>query len=106
MRVSHIITRLIVGGAQENTLASVLGLREKPGLRVDLIAGPTCGPEGSLEHLAKSVPGLFTISPNLVRPVHPLKDFLAFRHLTAWLRAQKPDIVHTHSGKAGRQRMV
>ena len=32
MRVTHVITRLIVGGAQENTVASVLGLREKPGL--------------------------------------------------------------------------
>ena len=51
MRVTHVITRLIVGGAQENTIASVLGLREKPGLEVDLVAGPTLGPEGSLESL-------------------------------------------------------
>ena len=32
MRVTHVITRLIVGGAQENTIASVLGLRLRPGL--------------------------------------------------------------------------
>ena len=32
MRVTHVITRLIVGGAQENTVASVLGLQQKPGL--------------------------------------------------------------------------
>ena len=49
MRVTHVITRLIVGGAQENTVASVLGLRAKPGLQVDLISGLTHGPEGSLE---------------------------------------------------------
>ena len=49
MRVTHVITRLIVGGAQENTIASVLGLRRIPGLEVDLISGPTTGPEGSLE---------------------------------------------------------
>ncbi|MBI2947403.1 MAG: glycosyltransferase family 1 protein, partial [Verrucomicrobia bacterium] len=49
MRVTHVITRLIVGGAQENTLASVLGLRAKPGVEINLIAGPTTGPEGSLE---------------------------------------------------------
>lgn len=30
MRVIHVITRLILGGAQENTIASVLGLRQKP----------------------------------------------------------------------------
>ena len=49
MRVLHVITRLIVGGAQENTLTSVLGLHRKPGLSVELISGPSPGPEGSLE---------------------------------------------------------
>ena len=49
MRVTHIITRLVVGGAQENTIASVLGLGSLPGLEVDLLAGPTSGPEGSLD---------------------------------------------------------
>ncbi len=34
MRVINIITRLIVGGAQENTVASVLGLRKRPGFDV------------------------------------------------------------------------
>ena len=46
MRVTHIITRLVVGGAQENTVATVLGLRKKSGVEVDLISGPTTGPEG------------------------------------------------------------
>jgi len=101
MRVTHIITRLIVGGAQENTVASVLGLRNKPGLEVDLISGPTSGPEGSLESSLKGVRGTLTVTPNLVRAVHPLKDCLALRHLTQLLRERKPDIVHTHSSKAG-----
>jgi glycosyltransferase involved in cell wall biosynthesis len=101
MRVTHVITRLIVGGAQENTIASVLGLREKPGLAVDLIAGPTLGPEGSLESLLAGPPDLLTIVPQLVRPLHPWKDFLAWRRLTELFRARGPDIVHTHSGKAG-----
>ncbi len=101
MRVTHIITRLIVGGAQENTVASVLGLRQKPGVEVHLISGPTAGPEGSLEPAVAPIPGLLTIVPELVRPVHPLKDWLALRRLEKILREQKPDIVHTHSGKAG-----
>ena len=50
MRVTHIITRLVVGGAQENTIATVLGLRAKPGVTVRLISGPATGPEGSLEN--------------------------------------------------------
>ncbi len=101
MKVTHIITRLVVGGAQENTVATVLGLRQKPGVEVHLISGPTIGPEGSLEPEVKKIPGLLAIVPELVRPVHPLKDFLALRRLEKILREQKPDIVHTHSGKAG-----
>jgi len=101
MRVAHIITRLIVGGAQENTIASVLGLRRKPDLDVTLLSGPTTGPEGSLELEVAGVPGLHTLVPDLVRPVHPWKDARAFRQLTRLLRQRQPGIVHTHSGKAG-----
>ena len=101
MRVIHVITRLIVGGAQENTVASVLGLREKPGLDVSLVAGPTLGPEGSLESLIANSPPVLTVVPELVRPVSPWQDCLAWKRLTELFRARRPDIVHTHSGKAG-----
>ena len=101
MKITHIITRLIVGGAQENTVATVLGLRRKPGVEVNLISGPTVGPEGSLESKVSKIPGLLEIVPELIRPVHPLNDWLALRRLEKILRGQKPDIVHTHSGKAG-----
>jgi glycosyltransferase involved in cell wall biosynthesis len=101
MRVTHVITRLIVGGAQENTVASVLGLRRKSGVEVDLISGPSTGAEGSLESAFASEPETLSIVPELVRPVHPLKDWLALRRLEKIFREQKPDIVHTHSGKAG-----
>src|SRR5664279_1046445 len=107
MRVTHIITRLVIGGAQENTLATIRGLRQKPGVEVNLISGPTIGPEGSLENSARDIfsgSQLSTLNsqlafvPELVRPVHPLKDFIALHKLEAILRKQKPDIVHTHSG--------
>jgi glycosyltransferase involved in cell wall biosynthesis len=101
MRITHVITRLIVGGAQENTIASVLGLRAIPGVEVDLVSGPTLGPEGSLESVLAGYPGLLTIVPQLVRPLHPWKDGLAWRTLTELFRARRPQIVHTHSGKAG-----
>jgi glycosyltransferase involved in cell wall biosynthesis len=101
MRVIHVITRLVVGGAQENTIASVLGLRTVPGWTVRLISGPTTGPEGSLEPLVRTTAGLLTVVPELVRPLHPWKDWLAQRHLIRLFREERPDIVHTHSGKAG-----
>jgi len=101
MRVTHVITRLVIGGAQENTIATVLGLSSKPGVEVDLISGPTTGPEGSLESAFADCPGLLSIVPPLVRPVHPLKDVLAYVQLARLLGRRSPDIVHTHSGKAG-----
>src|SRR5258706_10565594 len=101
MRVTHVITRLVVGGAQENTVATVLGLRDRPGVEVDLISGPTIGPEGSLESAFAHYPGLLTIVPTLVRPIHPWKDTVALIQLGRLLRVRQPDVVHTHSGKAG-----
>jgi glycosyltransferase involved in cell wall biosynthesis len=101
MRAAHVITRLIVGGAQENTVASVLGLRGRHGVEASLISGPTHGPEGSLEPLVTAIPCLFTRLPELVRPVRPWLDLRAFLALTRIFREQRPDIVHTHSGKAG-----
>ena len=101
MRVTHLITRLIVGGAQENTVASVLGLHRLPDVTVRLVSGPTTGPEGSIEGMLAETPGLLTVVRHLVRPVHPGRDLLAWITLTRLLRREAPDIVHTHSGKAG-----
>lgn len=100
MRVTHVITRLIVGGAQENTIASVLGLRAKLGLEVDLISGPTEGTEGSLQGIVERA-GCLTLVPELVRAVRPWTDWLALQKLSALFQERRPDIVHTHSGKAG-----
>lgn len=101
MRVTHIITRLIVGGAQENTVASVLGLMAKPGVTVDLISGPTNSGEGTLENAFANIPGTLQIARQLEREVDPLTDLRALVELTRMLRERRPDIVHTHSSKAG-----
>jgi glycosyltransferase involved in cell wall biosynthesis len=101
MRVTHVITRLIIGGAQENTIATVLGLQQRPGMEINLLAGPTTGPEGSLESAFQPCPQVLSIVPSLVRPIHPLNDLLALLRLTRIFRATHPHIVHTHSGKAG-----
>jgi glycosyltransferase involved in cell wall biosynthesis len=101
MRVTHVITRLVVGGAQENTIASVLGLRRKPGLEVDLVSGQSQGREGSLETCFDSDRDALTVISGLVRPVNPWMDWQGYRQLCAHFRRVRPDIVHTHSGKAG-----
>jgi glycosyltransferase involved in cell wall biosynthesis len=100
MRVIHVITRLIVGGAQENTIATVLGLIKK-GIQTELISGPTFGAEGSLESNFDSFPEALKILPSLVRPVSPWQDIRATFALMEMFRQSKPTIVHTHSGKGG-----
>jgi glycosyltransferase involved in cell wall biosynthesis len=99
MRVAHVITRLSVGGAQENTIETVLGVARAGGFQSWLISGPTRGAEGSLT--ARIPPDLLTVVPSLVRQVNPWFDFRAMVALAGHFRRRRPHIVHTHSGKAG-----
>jgi glycosyltransferase involved in cell wall biosynthesis len=100
MRVCHVITRLIIGGAQENTLLTCRGLAER-GHDVTLIAGPETGPEGSLWEEARSAGCALVVEPDLCRRVHPRRDFAATRALAERFRRFLPSVVHTHSSKAG-----
>jgi glycosyltransferase involved in cell wall biosynthesis len=93
MKVCHVITRLIVGGAQENTLATCQGLR-RLGYDCDLASGPQTGPEGSLT-------GDAIIIDSLRREPNPWLDVRACQELYRLFRDGRYDIVHTHSGKAG-----
>jgi glycosyltransferase involved in cell wall biosynthesis len=101
MRVSHVITRLIVGGAQENTVSTVLGLRRRTPWDLELVSGPSLGREGSLESVFRDLPGVLRTEPHLVRPIHPWHDLLGYRSLIRHFRRTRPVVVHTHSGKAG-----
>jgi glycosyltransferase involved in cell wall biosynthesis len=101
MRVVHVITRLIVGGAQENTIATVLGLRVQHEVDATLISGPTTGPEGSLESEFATYPSALSVLPSLVRQPNPLLDIQALIGLWRQFRQSRPGIVHTHSAKAG-----
>ncbi|MFQ5429622.1 MAG: glycosyltransferase family 4 protein [Phycisphaerae bacterium] len=100
MRIVHVITRLIVGGAQENTILSCEGLHAR-GHAVHLFAGPTAGPEGSLVSRAASGGYGHETIPDLVREVSPRRDLQALRVLRRRFEALRPDVVHTHSSKAG-----
>jgi len=100
MHICHVITRLIVGGAQENTLLTCEGLHQR-GHRVTLIAGPTTGPEGSLVPRARSGGYEYIEIPDLIRAINPWLDCRARRLLAMEFNRLRPDIVHTHSSKAG-----
>lgn len=101
MRVAHVITRLILGGAQENTLHNVDDQHHLFGDEVCLITGPGLGPEGSLESRARARGLDLRLVPELRRSLHPVRDWRAYRSLIRQLKSYQPDIVHTHSSKAG-----
>jgi glycosyltransferase involved in cell wall biosynthesis len=100
IRVLHVITRLIIGGAQENTMLTA-ALLEPTRYIVGVVSGPQTGPEGSLIPEVRARGIRLTILPSLVREVHPLKDPAALVALTYLIRRGRYDIVHTHSSKAG-----
>lgn len=99
IRVAHVITRLIAGGAQENTILSCQALLGR--FDVHLISGPPEGVEGSLVEDARRRGIRVTIVPELVRRVAPFRDVEALRKLAGLFEAERPSIVHTHSSKAG-----
>ncbi len=101
MRVAHLITRMIVGGAQENTLHTCQDLRQIHGDDVLLITGPALGPEGNLLEKSRGGGGAVHLVDNLRRNIEPPRDYRAYQELLGILREFRPDVVHTHSAKAG-----
>ncbi|MHC4508805.1 MAG: glycosyltransferase family 4 protein [Planctomycetota bacterium] len=100
MRIVHIITRLILGGAQENTLITCKVLAQR-GHDVTLITGPALGPEGELFEQAKGQGFDVVVVDKLRRAINPVNDTISYIELKKLLRRLQPDIVHTHSAKAG-----
>ncbi|MBN1796266.1 MAG: glycosyltransferase family 4 protein [Sedimentisphaerales bacterium] len=100
MKIVHIITRLILGGAQENTLITCRLLAER-GHDVTLLTGPAIGPEGELFAKTKDAPYKVIVVDDMIRAISPLKDWSAYRQVKKILKEIQPDVVHTHSAKAG-----
>ena len=101
MRIAHVITRLILGGAQENTLLSCEDLMRIYGDDVLLVTGPPLGPEGSLLQRARAGGVPTEVIPQLQRPIHPWRDAVSYLRIKRTLREFHPDVVHTHSAKGG-----
>ncbi|HPD47066.1 MAG TPA: glycosyltransferase family 4 protein [Anaerohalosphaeraceae bacterium] len=100
MKIVHVITRLILGGAQENTLITCRVLAER-GHEVTLITGPAIGPEGALFEQTKNAPFETIVIRKLRREIRAGYDLASYFQLRKLIRQIRPDIVHTHSAKAG-----
>ncbi|MEM8910136.1 MAG: glycosyltransferase family 4 protein [Planctomycetota bacterium] len=131
MRIAHVITRMIIGGAQENTLLNCLDLIDDFGDEVLLICGPSTGPEGNLleqqgvvsaarasgdvrDESSHSDAGAGQWATQIVadrlpvrcidslrRNIHPWHDASAALELRRVISRFAPDVVHTHSAKGG-----
>jgi len=100
LRIVHIITRLIAGGAEQNTIITVQWLKTH-GYEASLVSGFPLGPEGSLIKEAQDRGINLHFVSSLVREISPIKDLQAFFSIFTILRKEKPTIVHTHCSKAG-----
>ena len=106
MKILHISTRLILGGSQENTVLSCEG-QVRAGHEVHLAFGPIYGPEGSLLERVEAfrTPEGQRITTHvlshMVRELALVKDRKAFGECRRLIARLDPDIVHTHSSKAG-----
>ncbi len=101
MHVAHVITRMIIGGAQQNTLFTCEDQHRDFGDEVTLITGPAIGPEGSLMDRAREAGFRIVEVSEMRRSIHPWRDWSSYRRLVSVLNELRPDIVHTHSSKAG-----
>ncbi len=96
IRVLHIITRLIRGGADENTIYTVEGL-DKNKYDVDLIIGI----QSEEQQISQINSCRIFVIPELVRELSFVKDLICFFKIVRIIRKNKYHIVHTHTAKAG-----
>ncbi|MCC7138421.1 MAG: glycosyltransferase [Planctomycetes bacterium] len=100
MRVVRVVTRLNRGGPLRQLLALVPGLAAEGIGGPVLVGEPAPGEEDASGELVAAGAQVERV-PGLVRGVSPVRDAQAWRWLRRRLHALRPDVVHTHLGKAG-----
>jgi len=107
-KIIHVITRLDRGGSAENTMLTCLGLADKYDLMLvhglSLESHMTDGERKSVEDAIKRAQrkGVKVLAiPSMVRSINPFQDLRAFFALWKLMIRERPDMVHTHTSKAG-----
>lgn len=102
LRVVQIVTTLARGGAQATVMASSeTEVMAADGVDVSVLAGPDVTAEGSWWDDPAIERIVVDAVPHLVRRPAPVRDLAALWWLVRELRRRRPDVVHTHSAKAG-----
>lgn len=100
IKIVYIITNPIYGGAMKVVLSTVEKLNKEKFIAF-IITGGKCISDEDLSSEIKNKGVDLILIPELVRNIRPLKDFIAFIKLYYFIKKLRPDIVHTHTLKAG-----
>ncbi len=100
LRIVHVIARLNVGGAALQVI-QLAAEQLRRGHRVLIVAGTLAPGEESIEYLAEELGVPLRRLPALQRELAPLRDARAVRELRRIIRSEQPDVLHTHTAKAG-----
>jgi glycosyltransferase involved in cell wall biosynthesis len=100
IRVLRVIARLNVGGPALHVSYLSREL-DRIGYETTLVAGSIGGTEGSMDYVAQELGVHPLYVPELQREIQPLADAEAARRLLAIIRRVQPDVLHTHTAKAG-----
>lgn len=96
VKVLHVITQLVIGGAQDNTILT-LEKHDRTSYEVHLASNPN----GEWLERAENATDYFHPLPELVPPISFIQDIKCVFSLVRLIRSENIDIVHTHSSKAG-----
>ena len=100
IRVLRVIARLNVGGPALHVTHLAQGLAAR-GYETTLVAGDVGRGEESMAFVAERA-GIDVVRlPGLSRELSPVRDLLAAMRLARVIRRVRPDVVHTHTAKAG-----
>jgi len=100
IRICRIQSRICIGGPAQQTIL-LSGRLDPDRFETILIGGSPEAGEEDLMPKAKEL-GVRTIRlPEMRRSIRPFDDLRAFRRLCQVFRRERPDIVHTHTAKAG-----
>lgn len=100
MKILRIIARLNVGGPAIHTILLTEALNDDRFESI-LVTGQVDNSEKDMAYLARERGINPVVIPELGRNINPIKDLIALWKIYRLIRREKPDVVHTHTAKAG-----